>query len=135
MPSFQSLLRMLMTSMLTVIVAVCAHAAAAGSAGDRVQPTPIVYAAPSKATATKPKPIAYVAPRRATYLKLADETETMLRRDVLGVWFPRTVDRQHGGFYSDFARDWQPTKSEGKFSVFQGRMTWIAAQVVMPGRI
>lgn len=71
---------MLMTSMLTVIVAVCTHAAAAGSAADRVQPTPIVYAAPSK----------------ATYLLLADETEAMLRRDVLGVWFPRTVDRQHG---------------------------------------
>jgi mannobiose 2-epimerase len=49
----------------------------------------------------------------------------------LEVWFPRTVDRQHGGFYSDFARDWQPTKSEGKFSVFQGRMTWIASQIVM----
>jgi len=82
-------------------------------------------------TATKPKPIAYVTPSRATYLKFADETETMLRRDVLGVWFPRTVDHEHGGFSSDFSRDWQPTKSEGKFSVFQGRMTWIASQIVM----
>jgi mannobiose 2-epimerase len=55
----------------------------------------------------------------------------VLRRDVLGVWFPRTVDHEHGGFSSDFARDWQPTKSEGKFSVFQGRMTRIASQIVM----
>jgi mannobiose 2-epimerase len=41
------------------------------------------------------------------------------------------VDHEHGGFYSGFARDWQPTKSQGKFSVFQGRMTWIASQIVM----
>jgi mannobiose 2-epimerase len=108
---------MLLTSMLVVIGAVCESTAAAQS--------------PATPTATKPKPIAYVAPSRATYLKFADETETMLRRDVLGVWFPRTVDHEHGGFSSDFARDWQPTKSEGKFSVFQGRMTWIASQIVM----
>jgi mannobiose 2-epimerase len=57
--------------------------------------------------------------------------EGALRRDVLAVWFPRTVDNENGGFYSDFGRDWQTTKSEGKFSVFQGRMTWVAAQVAM----
>jgi|ERR1700730_1270388 len=79
----------------------------------------------------KPNPITYVAPSKAIYLKFADETEAMLRRDVLGVWFPRTIDREHGGFYSNFARDWQPLKSAGKFSVFQGRMTWIAAQIVL----
>ncbi len=117
MPSTRSSLRMLLTSMLLVIGAVCESTAAAQS--------------PATPTATKPKPIAYVAPSRATYLKFADETETMLRRDVLGVWFPRTVDHAHGGFSSDFARDWQPPKSEGKFSVFQGRMTWIASQIVM----
>jgi mannobiose 2-epimerase len=55
----------------------------------------------------------------------------MLRRDVLASGFPERLIIEHGGFYSDFARDWQPTKSEGKFSVFQGRMTWIAAQIVM----
>lgn len=78
-----------------------------------------------------PKPINYVEANRQNYLKLADEVEGALRRDVLAVWFPRTVDHEHGGFYSDFGRDWQVTKSEGKFSVFQARMTWVAAQVVM----
>lgn len=99
-------------------------------AGATCTQTEVVKYAATPAT-TKPKPIIYAAPSKASYLKFADETEAMLRRDVLGVWFPRTVDHQHGGFYSDFARDWQPTKSEGKFSVFQGRMTWIAAQIVM----
>jgi cellobiose epimerase len=86
---------------------------------------------PRSPSPAKPHPITYVAPSQAIYLKFADETEAMLRRDVLGVWFPRTVDREHGGFYSNFARNWQPLESAGQFSVFQGRMTWIAAQIVM----
>ena len=117
MPNTRLLSRMLTTSVLIVAAAVCTNVAAA-------QPA-------ATAPATTPKPIIYAAPTKATYLKFADETETMLRRDVLNVWFPRSIDHEHGGFYSDFARDWQPTKSEGKFSVSQGRMTWIAAQVVM----
>jgi len=64
-----------------------------------------------------------------TYTTLASEMETMLQRDVLGVWFPRAVDKTNGGFYADFSRDWKPANSEGKFSVFQGRMVWVAAQV------
>jgi cellobiose epimerase len=111
------LLRIWILSLLTLGGAICPHPAAAESL------------APS--LAATPSPIAYLTPTKANYLKIAAETETMLRQDVLGVWFPRTVDGEHGGFYSDFGRDWQPAKSEGKFSVFQGRMTWIAAQIVM----
>ena len=92
---------------------------------------PYVADAQSPASPVAPQPITYLAPTKANYLKFAAETEATLRRDVLDVWFPRSVDHEHGGFYSNFARDWQPTKSQGKFSVFQGRMTWIAAQVVM----
>jgi mannobiose 2-epimerase len=83
------------------------------------------------ASSPKPKPISYLTPTKENYLKLADETEAALRRDVLDVWFPRCVDKQNGGFYSDFSRDWKPARSGGKFCVFQGRMTWVAAQVVM----
>ena len=117
MLSARSPLRMLMTAVVISVGAICAHPVKAQSPG-----TPVAAA---------PTPINYLAPSKASYLKFAGETETMLRRDVLGVWFPRTVDNQHGGFYSGFARDWQPTKSQGKFSVFQGRMTWIASQIVM----
>jgi len=86
----------------------------------------------SKPSTDKPKPIAYLEPNRSNYLKFADEVEGVLRRDVLDVWFPRTVDNENGGFRSDFGRDWNPgPRSGGKFSVFQGRMTWIAAQVAM----
>jgi mannobiose 2-epimerase len=73
----------------------------------------------------------HAAPTKETYLKLAAEAEGMLRRDVLGVWFPRTVDGERGGFHSNFTREWRPAPSDGKFSVFQGRQTWVAAQVAM----
>jgi mannobiose 2-epimerase len=70
-------------------------------------------------------------PEKRDYERLATEMEQTLRRDVLGVWFPRSLDKDAGGFYSNFTRDWQRTNSEGKFSVFQGRMVWVAAQVMM----
>ena len=80
----------------------------------------------------KTKTATYLSPTTESYLKLADETEVMLRKDVLEVWFPRTVDNQNGGFRSNFARDWTPLPGrDGKFSVFQGRMTWVASQAAV----
>jgi mannobiose 2-epimerase len=76
-------------------------------------------------------PATPIKPTRETYLRLASETQGVLHADVLGVWFPRSVDKVHGGFHSHFARDWTELPSDGKFSVFQGRMTWVAAQVVL----
>ena len=70
-------------------------------------------------------------PTREAYLALAAEVNNALHTDVLDVWFPRSVDSKHGGFHSHFARDWQELPSDGKFSVFQGRMTWTASQVVL----
>jgi mannobiose 2-epimerase len=110
----ESLMQMIV--MAALACAACAQAAAQAASGT---PPP------------KPKPIADVAPTKENYLKFAGETEAMLQRDVLDVWFPRTVDNQNGGFNASFTRDWQPGKSEGKFSVFQGRMTWISSQVAM----
>jgi mannobiose 2-epimerase len=97
----------------------------------------VVFLAAGLGTAQQAPPPAgpdgftYVAPTRANYLKLAAETEKMLYEDVLDVWFPRTVDNEHGGFFSVFSREWRPGPSQGKFSVFQGRMTWISSQMVV----
>jgi cellobiose epimerase len=70
-------------------------------------------------------------PTRELYLKLASQVDGELHTDVLGAWFPRSIDKVHGGFLSHFSRDWRQLPSDGKFSVFQGRMTWVAAQVVL----
>jgi cellobiose epimerase len=81
-------------------------------------------------TSPAPSSIVYQPPTRETYLKFAKEIDATLDRDVLGVWFPRTLDNEHGGFRSNFSRDWKPFGQESKFSVFQGRMTWVTSQVV-----
>src|SRR5260370_36960854 len=81
--------------------------------------------------AAKAAPFPYVAPTKENYLKLADEVEAALHRDVLSVWFPRTIDTQNGGSHAEFTPDWKPAASHGKHSVFQSRMTWIAAEVVV----
>ncbi|MBO0911773.1 MAG: AGE family epimerase/isomerase [Acidobacteria bacterium] len=76
-------------------------------------------------------PLTYLAPGKENYLRLAAEVDAMLNRDVLEVWFPRCVDNRNGGFYSNFSRQWEPSPSNGKFSVFQARMTWMAAEIAM----
>jgi mannobiose 2-epimerase len=70
-------------------------------------------------------------PTRDTYLQLATQVDQALHQDILNLWYPRSIDHEHGGFHSHFAADWQSLPSDGKFSVFQGRMTWVAAQVVL----
>jgi mannobiose 2-epimerase len=70
-------------------------------------------------------------PGAQTYRALAAEVEATLERHVLGVWFPRSVDAERGGFHSRFTEDWERAPSGGRFSVFQGRMTWVAAQIAM----
>jgi mannobiose 2-epimerase len=74
---------------------------------------------------------AEAAPGPETYRALAAEVDAMLERHVLGVWFPHSVDTERGGFHARFTPDWERAPSGGRFSVFQGRMTWVAAQVAM----
>jgi len=97
-----------------------------------IAPSPqFLFAQEPGAPKREAKPVTYVAPTKENYLKFAAEAEQMFREDILGKWFPACVDNVNGGFNANFDRQWKPGKSEGKFSVFQGRMTWVAAQVVM----
>ena len=58
--------------------------------------------------------------------ELRDEIEQFLRKGILEVWFPRSLDREHGGFLCDFDYQWQPTGAQRKTIVFQSRLTWLA---------
>lgn len=55
--------------------------------------------------------------------------EKHFREGVLAKWYPRCVDRRHGGFLPSFREDWTPGDQNDKGVVFQSRMTWVAAQV------
>ena len=37
------------------------------------------------------------------------------------------MDREHGGFHQNFARDWSARPDDNKFLVYQARMVWTAA--------
>ncbi len=93
--------------------------------------TPAMFAQQAVQPKPTPDPITYLPAGKSAYQHFSTAAETMLQEDVLGVWYPRALDSVHGGFNADFARDWSPMPSHGKFSVFQGRMTWVAAQVVL----
>jgi mannobiose 2-epimerase len=53
--------------------------------------------------------------------------EAALRRHVLDAWFPRCLDRVHGGFLCDFDRAWAPAGEHDKQIEFQARQTLLAA--------
>jgi mannobiose 2-epimerase len=62
---------------------------------------------------------------------LADEMEGYLWEHVLGPRFPRCVDRERGGFHTNYARDWSPLEDEGRFVVYDARVTWTAAAIAL----
>lgn len=47
--------------------------------------------------------------------------------NVLDAWFPRVIDREHGGFLCDFDHRWRPTGPHHKLLEFQARQTRLAA--------
>jgi mannobiose 2-epimerase len=49
-------------------------------------------------------------------------------RSLQRAWFPRCIDRQHGGFLCDFDHRWQPTGPHHKLLEFQARQTLAAAR-------
>jgi mannobiose 2-epimerase len=58
---------------------------------------------------------------------LRNELETELRR-LMRVWFPRSVDWEHGGFLCDFDHRWRPAGSQLKMLEYQARQTLAAAR-------
>ena len=48
--------------------------------------------------------------------------------DLLAAWYPRTVDREHGGFLSRFDHAWRPEGTQEKMIVTQARHVWTASR-------
>lgn len=53
--------------------------------------------------------------------------ERALHRHALDPWFPRCLDREHGGFLCDFDARWRPRGAHVKMLEFQARQTRVAA--------
>ena len=66
-------------------------------------------------------------PRSEDIRRLREKIDGLLRAELTGRWYPRSLDRELGGFHQSFARDWSPLPDENRFLVYQARMTWTAA--------
>ena len=61
-------------------------------------------------------------------LQIAAEMSNSLQKELLDVWYPKSVDSFYGGFLSSFTYDFKPTGSQDKMIVTQARHTWVNAK-------
>ncbi|MFO0910410.1 MAG: AGE family epimerase/isomerase [Isosphaeraceae bacterium] len=73
-----------------------------------------------------PAPLARLSLEKADLRALRDRIDTLLRSEMTGIWYPRTVDPA-GGFHQNLARDGSVQPETDRFLVYQARMTWTAA--------
>lgn len=68
----------------------------------------------------------------ARHVQLPDAAafENVLRQHALDVWFPRSLDKEYGGFLCDFDRAWKPCGTHNKLLEFQARQTLFAAEAL-----
>ena len=59
--------------------------------------------------------------------ELRKRIDDNLRQELTRLWYPRSIDRDLGGFHQTFARDWSALPDENRALVYQSRMTWTAA--------
>ena len=68
---------------------------------------------------TAPVSAQEVATAGAKNMDAKQSTPALLRQELTEHWYPAAVDRVHGGFHENFARDWTPRPDENKFLVYQ----------------
>jgi mannobiose 2-epimerase len=75
-------------------------------------------------------------PSAGNHVALRKEVDGELRRE-LDTWYAHVVNREGegnpgagaGGFHSQFDENWNRLPGQGRFVVFQSRLTWTAAEV------
>jgi mannobiose 2-epimerase len=67
-------------------------------------------------------------PTKEAYLRIANEVEANLQKEILDKFFPATVDEKGGGFYENYTLDWVRTNETYKSIVYQSRLTWTSAE-------
>ncbi len=75
--------------------------------------------------------LGWAAPPLPERSAVAGEIERVLWERILPAWYPRCLDLDHGGFWESFGEDWTRRPLSAKFLVFQARMTWTAAAVLL----
>ena len=68
------------------------------------------------------------------HLKIAGEMLKSKKRELLDPWYPKAVDKEYGGFLSNFTFDFKPADPQDKMIVTQSRHVWTnsKASIVYP---
>jgi len=48
----------------------------------------------------------------------------------LNVWYPRVMDHEYGGYFSNFSYDWERSSSQNKMIVTQARHLWTLSKLI-----
>lgn len=70
------------------------------------------------------------APAQLTPAQFKAQVDAELVRD-LKLWYPLSIDEEHGGYHSIISREWKLQPYETKGIVQQARMVWVAAEVAL----
>jgi len=65
---------------------------------------------------------------------LAPAIEKNLTTAILGFWYPRSIDREHGGYIVDFDAAGRFKGEAPKMIVTQARMLWLSSRLFREGR-
>jgi mannose/cellobiose epimerase-like protein (N-acyl-D-glucosamine 2-epimerase family) len=65
---------------------------------------------------------------------LAPAIERNLQKAVIAFWYPRVIDREHGGYLIDFDATGHFKGRAPKMIVTQARMLWLSARLMREGR-
>jgi mannobiose 2-epimerase len=60
---------------------------------------------------------------------IAGEMKDLLLKNMMPVWYPRVIDKEYGGYLSDFNYKWEMTKNQNKMIVTQGRHVWTCSKM------
>ncbi len=62
-------------------------------------------------------------------LPVADEMEKLLMENMMPVWYPRVIDKEYGGYLSDFNYKWEMSDQQDKMIVTQARHVWTCSKM------
>ena len=68
--------------------------------------------------------IACNKPEKQQEESIKSQLEQILNDHTLNLWYPKVIDRNNGGFYSNYAFDWTKKSNQDKFIVTQARHVW-----------
>jgi cellobiose epimerase len=59
------------------------------------------------------------------------EMEKSARKELIDIWYPKSIDKEYGGFLSTFSYDFKPVDPQDKMIVTQARHIWSNAKAAI----